>query len=109
MRINFNELPLQHLAHFNGGEKELQANIFQDDSNKILRATLIPGASVGLHCHATSSETIFFTSGRGIMITDGIEEPVAAGECQYCKKGQSHTLINNGDVDLCFFAVVPQQ
>ena len=109
MRIIFDEMPLQHLPNFNGGEKELQANIFMDESNKILRAKLIPGASVGLHCHSTSSETIFFTSGRGKMITDGVEEPVMAGECQYCKKGQTHTLINDSDEDLCFYAVVPQQ
>ena len=109
MRINFDEMPLQHLANFNGGEKELQANIFQDESNKILRGRLIPGASIGLHCHSTSSEIIFFTSGHGKMITDGVEEPVHAGECQYCKKGQSHTLINDGSENLCFYAVVPQQ
>ena len=36
-------------------------------------------------------------------------ERLAAGDCHYCPKGGFHTLINDGDEDLVFFAVVPQQ
>lgn len=31
------------------------------------------------------------------------------GDCSYCKKGGTHTLMNKGEADLVFFAVVPQQ
>ena len=37
------------------------------------------------------------------------EEAVAAGDCHYCQKGQHPMLINDGDEDLVFYAVVPQQ
>lgn len=109
MKINFNDLPVTHLVHFNGGEGELQANMLVDERNKILRGRLAPGASIGLHQHATSSEVIYVLEGKGKAITDGVEEMLLAGDCHYCQKGQFHTLINDGDSDFVFFALVPQQ
>ncbi|MBQ7346785.1 MAG: cupin domain-containing protein [Clostridia bacterium] len=109
MKIVFDQLPVTHLVNFNGGEKELQANMVVDERNKILRGRLVPGASIGYHQHATSSEIIYILEGNGKTVTDGVEERVSAGECHYCEKGQFHTLINDSDTDLVFFAVVPQQ
>lgn len=43
------------------------------------------------------------------MLYDGAYEDVEAGVCHYCPKGHSHSLINNSDADLVFFAVVPNQ
>ena len=43
------------------------------------------------------------------VIIDGKEEILTEGDCHYCKKGQTHTLINIGEEDLIFYAVVPQQ
>ena len=117
MKLEFDKIPVKHLERFNGGEKELAANMFVDENNKILRGLLVPGASIGYHQHATSSEVFYIISGCGKVIcnpTDsGIEngatERLAAGDCHYCPKGGFHTLINDGDEDLVFFAVVPQQ
>ena len=85
------------------------ANMYVDEQNKILRGVLAPGDSIGYHAHDTSSEIIYIISGKGKTVTDGIEESIAAGECHYCPKGHEHRLINDGDEDLVFFAVVPQQ
>lgn len=109
MKITFDQLPVTHLVNFNGGEKELQANMLTDERNKILRGRLVPGASIGYHQHATSSEIIYVLSGTGKTVTDGVEEHLGAGDCHYCEKGQFHTLVNDGKEDLVFFAVVPQQ
>ncbi len=109
MKIRFEELPLTRLEHFNGGEGALEARMLVDEQNKILHGTLALGASIGLHTHATSSEIIYFLSGSGRMVTEGVEERVTAGDCHYCRKGESHTLINDGVENLVFFAVVPQQ
>jgi mannose-6-phosphate isomerase-like protein (cupin superfamily) len=62
-----------------------------------------------MHCHDTSSEIIFILSGNGKTVCDGTEESVTAGDCLYCKKGSSHTLINNGTAPLVFYAVVAEQ
>ncbi len=87
----------------------MNACIFNDGQNKILSARLEPGASIGLHLHDTSSEIMFFTSGRGVATVNGHEEPVGPGTCHYCPKGSEHTLRNTGPDDLCFYAVVPEQ
>ena len=39
----------------------------------------------------------------------GGQETLTAGDCHYCPKGHSHSLINGGGEDLVFFAVIPQQ
>ena len=98
------------MVNFNGGEKELLANMFVDDAgNKIFRGKLAPGASIGLHTHETSCEVIYVLKGKGIVLYNGEYEDVSEGLCHYCPKGHSHSLINNSDEDLIFLAVVPVQ
>lgn len=97
------------LPNFNGGAGVFEADMFTDELNKILKGRLVPGASIGLHCHETSSEIIYVLSGNGKMILDGEESRLKAGDTHYCKKGQSHTFINDTNEDIIFFAVVPQQ
>ena len=55
------------------------------------------------------SENIPFLSGKGTVLYDGEKLAVEAGQCHYCPKGHSHSLINDSDEDLVFFAVVPNQ
>ena len=59
--------------------------------------------------HDTNSEIIYFLSGKGTVLYDGEKLAVEAGQCHYCPKGHSHSLINDSDEDLVFFAVVPNQ
>ena len=109
MIIKFNGIEERNLKAFYGGEGALIANMFVDEKNKILRGKLVPGASVGVHRHIPSSEIIFILSGKGKSICDGKEELLFAGDCHYCPKGSEHCLINVGEEDLLFYAVVPQQ
>ena len=117
MIIDFEKIPVSRLANFNGGEREFVANIFNDERNKILRGVLEPGASIGYHCHATSSEIIFAILGKGSVLVNreetgmenAVREALCAGSCHYCPKGFYHSLINDGEEDLVFFAVVCQQ
>ena len=44
----------------------------------------------------------------GMRAYDDGCEPLTVGSCHYCPKGHSHSLINDGDQDLIFFAIVPQ-
>lgn len=108
MRIPFEKMKETVTQGFNGGEGLLIAKIFEDDNNKILQAKLTPGSSVGLHRHVPTSETIFILSGKGKAFCGGVEEYLSAGDCHYCPKGYDHTLLNVGDDDLCFCAVVPR-
>ena len=109
MIIKFDEIKETELKAFYGGDGALIANMYVDEKNKILRGKLVPGASIGLHRHVSTSEIIFILSGEGKSVCDGKEEMLRVGDCHYCPKGSEHCLINVGDEDLCFYAVVPQQ
>lgn len=109
MIIRFDEMDLTVLPAFKGGEKEYRAKMFFDGSNRIMHGTLIPGASIGMHTHEDSSETIFIIKGHGTLIDDGETQKVSEGDCLYCPKGHTHSLINDSDSDLQFYAVVPMQ
>lgn len=109
MKINFNEIELKSLPNFQGGEKAFDVRMFNDGLNKIMKGHLEPGASIGMHTHDTSSEIMFIMGGRGSMIDDGVRSEVNAGDCLYCPKGHSHSLVNDSEGGLDFVAVVPVQ
>lgn len=107
--LNFKEMPDTVLEHFKGGEGCTIAKMFVDDLNRIMLGRLQPGCSIGMHTHDTSSEIIYVLEGVGTTILDGVTETLLPGHCSYCRKGSTHTLINQGKDDLVFFAVIPQQ
>ena len=109
MKIVFSQIEENVIPNFKGGEKQTTTRAFTDDSNRILKGLLIPGASIGMHTHETSSEIILITSGCGCVIDDGVRVPLVAGDVHYCPKGHTHSLMNDSDADMEFFAVVPQQ
>lgn len=112
MLLHFDTMETTVIPHMRGGEKEVSAKMYTDPLGKIMRGTLIPGATIGLHTHDTSSEIIYILSGAGKVLCDGEYEPLSAGSCHYCPKGHTHSLINDspeGGEDLCFLAVVPEQ
>lgn len=108
MLINFNDIPEKAIERFKGGEKTFRARMFTDGNNKIMRGVLEAGASIGLHTHEGNSEMVFILDGKGKMLCDGVYEELSAGSCTYCPMGHEHSLINDSDGDLVFFAVVPE-
>ncbi|MFR1517585.1 MAG: cupin domain-containing protein [Clostridia bacterium] len=109
MMIDFEKIDNQIIPNFRGGSKEVSARMFVDSLNKIMFGELKPGASIGMHTHETSSEIIYFVQGTGKMLYDGVSEKIHSGLCHYCPKGHAHSMINDGDENLVFFAVVPEQ
>ena len=108
MKIMFDQMEEKILPRFKGGEGALRTRMHTDENNKIMRGTLAPGSSIGLHTHDTGSEIVYILSGRGKVLYDGEYETLAPGDCHYCPMGHSHSLINDSDGDLTFFAVVPE-
>ena len=108
MIINFNEMEAIKHERFKGGTKHLEVKIFTDENNKILSGRLVPGASIGIHTHESNSETIFIVEGKGQVLFQGELEAVEVGMCHYCPQGAEHSLINNSEEDLVFYAVVPE-
>ena len=111
MLIDFEKMEATVIPHMRGGEKEVSVKMHTDPQNKIMRGHLIPGATIGMHTHETSSEIIYILSGRGHILYDNVCEPLEPGSCHYCPKGHAHSLMNDypeGSENLCFFAVVPE-
>ena len=108
MLIDLEKLPVDIVPHMRDGEKEVHLKKWSDGPVKVLQGKLPAGASIGLHTHETSSEIMYFLSGTGKVLCDGVWERVTPGTCHYCPRGSSHTLINDGTEDLVTFAVVPE-
>lgn len=109
MILDFNKIEEQSFPNFKGGEKSMEAHMFFDGTNRIFTARLQPGASIGLHTHDTSSEIIFLTKGNAHVLYNGEMLELNEGQCHYCKKGDSHSLINDSNEEIQFTAVVPEQ
>ena len=109
MLIDFNAIPETVVPHMRDGEKEVHLRKYQDELGKIMRGKLIPGATIGLHIHETSSEVIYILAGKGKVLYEGEYEPLEVGSCHYCPKGKGHSLINDSDEDLEFLAIIPEQ
>ena len=92
MIIDFKNMEEQILPNFKGGEKTYES-----------------GASIGLHTHEGNCEMFYIIEGTGKVLMDGEYERVEAGVCHYCPKGHTHSLINDSDSDLVFYAVVAEQ
>ena len=109
MLISFDNMQETVVPHARGGEKELYRKCVELPDNTVMLGRLEPGASLGVHAHEDSSETVYYLAGKGRMYFDGRYEPAEAGKCHHCPKGHSHGLENTGDEDLVFFAVIPKQ
>lgn len=113
MIIRFDRIEESVLPAFKGGDKEFRANMYFDGTNRMFKGRLVPGASIGLHIHEDSCETIFILSGKGsiLEIEDGFEslKEVNPGDCLFCAKGHTHSLRNTSETeDLVFYASVIQ-
>lgn len=108
MIIDFEKTEQKIFPNFNGGEKEFKSLMYNDSGIKIMKGTLVKGASIGMHTHKTNSEIIYVLSGKGKMHYDDTVEILSAGMSHYCPKGHSHSFLNENDEDLVFFALVPE-
>lgn len=110
MVIDFSNIELSLMPQFKGGEGVTKCRTFFDGTNKIMLGCLEPGCTIGYHCHETSSEMIYILSGQAKVLYDDGEEQLVPGQCHYCPKGHSHSLINGSVTEnLTYFAVVPEQ
>ena len=108
MIIDFSKIEETRNINFKGGEKEFAVKMYCDETAKIMKGRLEPGASIGYHIHEGNSEIIYVLSGRGKVLYDGEMLELSEGLAHYCPEGHKHSLINDSSEDLVFFAVVPE-
>jgi mannose-6-phosphate isomerase-like protein (cupin superfamily) len=62
--------------------------------------TVPPGCHVREHAHDRNEEVLFFLSGQGKAVVEGVEYPVQPGTAIYVGKNRRHMFINDGSQDL---------
>ena len=67
---------------------------------------LAPGVSIGDHTHDGDNEIYYFLSGSGLYNNNGTTVRVHPGDTTVCNSGESHGLVNDGDVPLEFVALI---
>ena len=78
MTLDFDRMPSLVQPRFKGGQGEAETRIFQGrDGQDPTAATLEPGSSIGLHTHTDSCEVMYFLSGTGVCLDDGVEAAAA--------------------------------
>ena len=108
MLLNFEQMEEKVVSNMRGGEGQVASRSYADENIRIARGLLAPGCTIGLHTHKTNSEVICILSGTGKVLYDGEYEAVSAGSVHYCPKGHAHSLINDSEGDLTYFAVIPE-
>ena len=109
MIIDFNNMTETIQENFKGGEKCVAIKKMEDEKNRIMFLSLEPGASIGMHTHTGDSETIYIVEGKGKVLLDEGEEKLTVGVAHYCPEGHRHSVVNDSDAVLKFFAIVPKQ
>ncbi len=62
--------------------------------------TIPPGCHVREHLHDRHEEVLFFLSGRGRAVLDGVEHPAVPGTVIYVGRNRLHMFLNDGYADL---------
>jgi len=94
-----------------GGAGNIEIKHIAESSNlknaRLLAYITIPvDGSIGEHQHDNETEYYIILSGKGIVVDDGIEKEVNAGETVVTGNGASHSIRNIGNEDLKMIAVI---
>lgn len=108
MLIELNKMEDTILHEFNGGNGDVIARMFFDGKNRIMRATLKKGSSIGRHTHSKNFEVLYVLQGTcKVTLNDTEELFIEAGNIHFCPRGNTHMIEQYGEEDLVILAVVP--
>jgi mannose-6-phosphate isomerase-like protein (cupin superfamily) len=92
------------IAHGGAGKirfaRPFSAADFETDLSFIDYVEIPPGSSIGVHTHGENEEVYFIVRGKGIMITNGTEYRVEAGDLIVNQRGWTHGLRNDTSAPL---------
>ena len=68
--------------------------------------TIPVGGSIGEHTHINESEYYIITEGTGMAVDNGVEKAVEKGDLVVTAHGESHKLVNTGDIPMKVIAII---
>jgi mannose-6-phosphate isomerase-like protein (cupin superfamily) len=97
--------------HMRGGEGNVHFAYFvpndtEKNARMLAELTLAPGSSIGYHQHDNETEYFIFIAGSGVVVDNGEEFPIKAGDVMITGNGGAHSVENTGTVPLVFNALI---
>jgi mannose-6-phosphate isomerase-like protein (cupin superfamily) len=97
--------------HMRGGEGSVHFTYYvpndtEQNARVLAELTLEPGSSIGYHQHDNETEYFIFTAGTGVVVDNGEDRPVKAGDVMITGNGGAHSVENTGSVPLVFSAII---
>lgn len=65
-----------------------------------------PNGSIGYHQHSGDFEIYYIVKGSARVVDNGVEGRLMPGDAMLCRDGDSHSIENDGDIDLEYVAII---
>ncbi|MFH1253732.1 MAG: cupin domain-containing protein [Candidatus Uhrbacteria bacterium] len=79
--------------------------LFTGAKSQLVVMDIKSGEDIGEETHAHVEQILFFLSGEGKAMLDGVETPVVAGDVYVVTPGTRHNFINTGSVSMKVYTV----
>jgi mannose-6-phosphate isomerase-like protein (cupin superfamily) len=79
--------------------------LYTGDKSQLVVMDIKPGEDVGMETHAHVEQTLFFLSGTGMAVLDGVETPIKAGDVVVVPPGTEHDFVNTGNDSLKIYTI----
>jgi len=106
--VKSNEAKIETYGGIGFVSKELIT--YENTGSKTMRLALIelpPGGATREHKH-NCEEVFYIIEGKGVVIIEGKEYEIEAGDAVYIKENLRHKTVNTGNVPLKYIFVVSQ-
>lgn len=96
---------ISHLIKETEANKNFRTVLFTGEKSQLVLMSIPPGESVGEETHEHVEQALFFLSGDGKAILNGIESPIHGGDVVVVTPGTKHNFINSGSVPLQIYTL----
>lgn len=83
--------------------------LFTGAHSQLVVMTIPPGGDIGEETHEHVEQTLFFLSGSGVAMINGIEKPIKGGDVAVVSPGTRHNFLNTGTEPLKVYTVYAPQ
>ena len=79
--------------------------LFTGQKSQLVVMSIVPGGEVGEEVHDHVEQLLFFLSGQGKAILDGVESEIKAGDVCVVTPGTRHNFLNTGAEPLKIYTI----
>jgi mannose-6-phosphate isomerase-like protein (cupin superfamily) len=79
--------------------------LFTGKKSQLVAMTIPAGGEIGEETHENVEQTLFFLSGTGKAILDGVETPVGEGDVTVVTPGTKHNFVNTGKDEMKVYTI----